>query len=96
MNRKKYIRGAIGLITIPFVLLLLVCLLIYFPPIQRFAVKKATDIASKTLDMKVSIGRISLSFPIDLVLQDVRVVTHEQDTLLDARQLELDLQMWPL
>ena len=96
MNRKKYISIAVGLIALPFILLLLVCFLIYFPPVQRFAVKKATAYASQTFGMNVSIGRISLSFPIDVVLQDVRVVTHEQDTLLDSRQLELNLQMWPL
>lgn len=96
MNRKKYIRGAIGLIAIPIILFLLVCALIYFPPVQRFAVKKATAYASKTLDMKVSIEHISLSFPIDLVLQNVRVITHQQDTLLDAEKLEMDLQLWPL
>ena len=72
MNKRKTIRHvAIGLtlvVTVPVVLFLVLAVLIYLPPVQRFAVDRTTAILSETTGMHIRIGHIRLAFPLDLTL----------------------------
>lgn len=77
------------------VLFLLLALLIYFPPVQNFLVRKATAIASDELGMEVSIGRVRLAFPLDLAL-DHFVAVQDKDTVLAAGSLTADVEILPL
>lgn len=79
----------------PLVLLLLLYVLIYLPPIQNWAVKKAAETASEELGMKVTIDRVRLSFPLDLAMCDF-VAVQDKDTLLSARRLTADVELLPL
>ncbi len=81
----------------PFILFLVLAFLLYLPPVQRFAVNKATQYASESMGLNISVGRIALSFPLDLVVKDVQAVSPEtKDTLLDLKRLEVHVQMLPL
>lgn len=95
MPLKKKYKIAAWILCTPVVLFLLLCVLIYIPPVQRFLVNRATAYASEALEMDVHIGRVSLSFPLDLELHDIRVVK-EKDTLLNARSVTADVQLLPL
>lgn len=99
MNKRKTIRRvAIGLtlvVTVPVVLFLVLAVLIYLPPVQRFAVDRTTAILSETTGMHIRIGHIRLAFPLDLTLGDMQAVAG-RDTLLDARALRVGVKLWPL
>ena len=69
---KRARRIAITLTAIVAVLLALP-LMVYVPPVQRWLVDKATAIASDATGMDISIGAVSLRFPLTLSLDDVLV-----------------------
>ena len=60
---------------IPVVLILLVSVLLYIPPVQNFAVKQAAYYAGKATGMQIGIERIRLSFPLNLTVRGVRLNT---------------------
>ena len=72
---------------IPIALVLLLSILLYIPPFQNFAVRKATEYAGKVTGMQIGIEQIRLSFPLDLTVKGVEVVNPPADTLLS---LQLD------
>ena len=57
---------------IPIALVLLLSILLYIPPFQNFAVRKATEYAGKVTGMQIGIEQIRLSFPLDLTVKGVR------------------------
>ena len=93
--RKR--RWWLWLIASPFLLFLLVIILLYLPPIQRFAVDKASAIASQSTGLNIFVGRLALRFPLDLVVSDVLAVdTLKNDTLLSLERLKVELRFWKL
>ena len=93
--RKK--RGWLWLMALPFLLFLMAIILLYLPPIQRFAVDKASAIASETTGLDITVGRLDLRFPLDLVVQNVLAVTPaKKDTLLSLERLKVELRFWKL
>ena len=92
--KKIFKWGGIGLL-IPFSLFLIVSILLYLPPIQNFVVGKVTESASEATGMDIQIKRVSLSFPINLVVHETTVVS-QMDTLLDVDRLMVKVQLWPL
>ncbi len=92
---KKNIRRLGIIIASPFILFVLVCVLVYLPPIQNFLVRTATRYASEVTGMQISIGRISLGFPLDLVVHHALVV-NQGDTIADAGRLTAKVQLFPL
>ena len=93
--RKK--RGWLWLIASPFLLFLMAIILLYLPPIQRFAVDKASAVASEATGLDITVGRLDLRFPLDLLVQDVLAVTPEKkDTLLSLDRLKVELRFWKL
>lgn len=94
--KKKYIRWTVWAIATPFILFIIVCILIYLPPIQNFLVDKAAVYASQATGMKISVGRISLSFPLNLVVTDIDAVSPQNDTLLNVHRLQVNVQLLPL
>ena len=81
---------------IPVVLILLVSVLLYIPPVQNFAVKQAAYYAGKATGMQIGIERIRLSFPLNLTVRGVEVLTAPTDTLLTLKSLSVNVQALPL
>lgn len=94
--KKKYVRWTLWTIASPFILFVILCILIYLPPIQNFLVDKAAVYASEATGMNISVGRISLSFPLNLVVTDVDAASPHNDTLLSVRRLQVNVQLLPL
>ena len=93
--RKR--RWWLWLIASPFLLFLLVIILLYLPPVQRFAVNKASEIASEATGLDITVGRLDLRFPLDLVVADVHAIQPEsKDTLLALDRLKVELRFWKL
>ena len=83
---KRWMKRIGILCLIPVVLVVLISILLYIPPFQNFAVRLATQYASEATGMKIGIGQIRLSFPLNLKVRDVKIIT-PPDTLLIARKL---------
>ena len=91
-NRTKWIGLAC---LIPFVLILLISILLYIPPFQNFAVQFATQQISEATDMHVGIGKVRLSFPLNLNVQQVDVI-QSADTLLSVDDFHVNIPLLPL
>ena len=93
--RKR--RGWLWLIASPFLLFLLLIILLYLPPVQRFAVDKASALASESMGLDITVGRLDLRFPLDLLVRDVKAVEPAtRDTLLSLERLKVELRFWKL
>ena len=88
-------RILLGMVLTPIFLLLLLFVLIYVPPVQKYAVDKAAEMLSEETGMEVSVERVCLKFPLDLSMGGVLAVD-EGDTLLDARELDVSVRALPL
>ena len=92
-KRRKWL----WLVASPFLFFLLLILFLYLPPVQRFAVDKASAIASESMGLDISVGRLDLRFPLDLLVRDVSAVEPEtNDTLLSVERLKVELRLWKL
>ncbi len=95
----KYTGIAIG---IPVALIIVLSLLLYFPPFQNWAVSKASAIASEKMGMRVSVGHVKLAFPLDLALDDVRAfeqndsIEGKTDTVAIVSRAVANVQLMPL
>jgi len=70
--------------------------LLYIPTIQNWIKNIATEYISTNMGMQISIERIRLSFPLDLVIEHSQVITEQGDTLLHSEELHLDIALKPL
>lgn len=93
---KRWLRYIFRFFLILFVLLLMIPVLLYIPPIQNFLRKEVTAYISKHTDMRISVGHIGLSFPLKLVVEDALVMTSPVDTLAYCGALKADVALWPL
>ena len=99
---KKTVKIAGIAIAIPVALIIVLSLLLYFPPFQNWAVSEATAIASEKTGMRISVGHVRLAFPLDLALDDVRAfepndsVEGKADTVAIVSRAVADVQLLPL
>ena len=92
---RRWIKW-IGIVClIPVVLVLLVSILLYIPPFQNFAVRKATEYAGRATGMQIGIEKIRLSFPLNLTIKGVEVIS-APDTLLTLQSLGVNIRALPL
>ena len=89
--KKRIAKWATGILLTPVILFFIAAALLYVPPVQDFAVGKATVILSESTGMDVSVKRLRLTFLFDLDLQEVRVDDGEGQNLLDVEHLNVDL-----
>ena len=68
----------------PFVVILLIALALYMPPVQNWAVGIASKSASEATGMDISVGYVRLAFPLNLSLEEVKVL--KQDSILPQRK----------
>ena len=91
-----------GIAATPFILFAIVTLLLYLPPVQRWAVGIATHYASEATGMQISIDDVHLRFPLDLTLGGVKAIKQNdslpqvRDTIIDARRAICEVQLRPL
>lgn len=88
----------------PIILFVILMILLYVPPVQNFIREQATAIASDATGMNISVERIDLRFPLNLLVRGVQVVQpgsdttdiQHPDTLLNLGSLNVRVQAWPL
>lgn len=95
----KWTGAAAGVLV---ALIILLSLLFYFPPFQNWAVKQAARVASEKTGMTISVGHVRLAFPLNLALEDVKVLEpndslrNRTDTVADVGRMVADVQLLPL
>lgn len=92
---KRWLKGIVIVLAIPVLLFAIVFILLYIPPLQNYLKEKAVSYVSEQTDMDLTIGRISLTFPFDLLVKKVQVV-QRQDTLLTLDQFSVNVSILPL
>ncbi len=101
-DMKKVMKWVAILLLTPILLFLLLTVLLYTPPVQNWAVKKAAAYASEQTGMDITVGHVALRFPLDLTLDDVKVIRDNdsiaglRDTIADVGKLYVDVQWKPL
>lgn len=99
---KKILKALVAIVCAPIALFLILTLLLYCPPIQRWAVSKATDVASEKTGMNISVEELRLSFPLDLRLENLKAtkandsIPQQQDTIANVGSLTAHIQLLPL
>ena len=103
--RKKWLKWIVWAVFSPVLLFFILMILLYVPPVQDFLRKEATEYASKETGYNISVGRIDLRFPLNLLLRHVQIVgrhtkkfskTSLPDTLLSFSSLNVRVQALPL
>lgn len=102
MRIRKSMKWLIAIVLAPISLFILLIVLLYFPPVQKWVVKKAISYASEQTGTEINIDHVSLSFPLDLKLEGFTMlrpndsIPQRRDTVADVRELIVDVQLLPL
>lgn len=91
----RILRIAAWVVATPLLLILLLGVMLYIPPVQQWAVDTATGILSEQMGMDVKVGEVRLKFPLDLSLRNM-VAVQEGDTVVDAGELLVSVKLQPL
>ena len=95
-------KVALGVILMPIVVVVLLAVALYLPPVQKWAVDEASEYASRETGMEISVGGVHLAFPLDLSLEEVKCLKQNdslpqvKDTILLVKQAVVDVQLLPL
>jgi hypothetical protein len=77
-------------------LLLLVLILIQIPAVQNFAKDKLVAYLQNKIHTKVAIGKLSIDFPKQIVLENVFLEDQQKDTLLSGGKVQVDISLLKL
>ena len=107
---KKYVKWAGAVVIAPVVLIVLITVLLYLPPVQNWAVKQVAAYASESTGMDISVKHVELVFPLKLGVDGVKVLQPidslktspypalrtQKDTVADIQRMVVDVQLLPL
>jgi autotransporter translocation and assembly factor TamB len=93
---KKTLRVLLWCVVSIIALLLLLALIIQVPSVQNYAKDKAVTYLQNKIKTKVSIDRIAVKFPKEIVLEGFYFEDQEKDTLLIGKRLEADIDLFKL
>lgn len=99
---KKALKWAGIAIGIPVALFIILALLLYMPPVQKWVLQKATYYASEKMGMDISIDHVRLAFPLDLSMEEILIIRQNdslpqvKDTIARAERMVADVQLLPL
>lgn len=82
-------------ISIPIILMWVLIVMLYIPPIQNFAVKKICDGISKNSGFEVKIGSFHLAFPLQLSIADFEV-SRNDTTYAKGEHADVNISFAPL
>lgn len=78
--RRRLLRWAVLLLLCPILLVMLLTVLFYLPPVQDWAVRMATEKLSEATGKKVSIGRLRITPLLDVQLSNLLILNPERLT----------------
>ena len=93
---KKIVKYLLRGLLCTLAVLIVLPALLYIPAIQNFIRTKAEDYVSAQTEFNLSVRRIRLAFPLNLVIEQALVSQPGNDTLLYCGRLQADVALWPL
>lgn len=94
--KPKWLRVTLKSIMWLLIVVLCIPVLIYIPPIQDALIAIARKEVKKATGMEIGIGKFRLSFPLNVHLEDVYVLTAPKDTMVRAGEAIADVKLLPL
>ncbi len=88
---KRLLKWTAVVVTLPFVLVALLVLLFYLPPVQDFVVRWLATYASEQTGYDIHVERLRITPLLDLDVKDLVVCDGEGDTLIAACGAVIDL-----
>src|SRR5262245_22290296 len=79
-----------------FLFAVMIVALVLVPPVQNLIRKKVVNYFEKTLNTRVSIGKIYIGLPKKVVIENVYLEDRQKDTLLTAGSLKADIALFKL
>lgn len=101
-TKKKCMKWGIAILLAPILLVVLIAVLLYVPPVQNWAVRQVASYASEKTGMDISVEHVKLVFPLDLGVEGLRITQQNDslpqvhDTIADARRLVANIRLLPL
>lgn len=92
----KWMRVSLKILMWLVIVILLIPVAIYIPPVQTLLKDTACDIVKKSTGMDVSINKFRLRWPLDIDLQGVKVLEANGDTMVTAGNVIADVKLMPL
>lgn len=77
-------------------LAIIIPFLLYVPPVQTFVKNIACNVVEKSTGMKIDIDHFRIKWPLDVSLQNVRVIEATGDTMVYAKEVIADVRLAPL
>ncbi len=93
---KQLLKVFLWILVGIFGLVALACVLVYLPPVQKFAVGKVEGIVLKSTGMQLSVERFRLRFPLGVAVGGATLVTPVGDTLVAFDRLKARVALLPL
>ncbi len=96
---KTLLRWLAGIVGSILLLIALLAIAIYIPPIQNFVVKKVAQAASESTGLEIGIDHVRLSFPLDLLAEGVLVTkpnNNDNDTIAKIESVKVGVELLPL
>ena len=93
---SRWVRIPLRVLGILLLIVVLIPVLLYIPPVQTALKDMATHIVRDKTGMDIKIERFRLKFPVDVSLQGVSVVEAGGDTMVNAREVIADVRLLPL
>ena len=99
---KKYIRWVLVVLLTPIALFLILSILLYCPPVQRWAVAKVVQVASEKTGLDISVESVKLVFPLHLGVENLKVlqqndsISTRKDTVANVKNMLVDVELLPL
>ena len=103
-GKIRWWKAILWVLLTPILLFIALMVLLYVPPVQQVVKGRIASLASEATGWDISIGRMDLRFPLNLLVKDVQVVQPvdasqgilEPDTLLKVESLNVRVQARPL
>lgn len=92
---RKWIKRLVWLFISPILLFLTAMILLYLPPVQNYLRGEVAAYVSKSTGLDVAIGRINLRFPLNLLVDDVKI-TRQSENILSLDELNVRVELLPL
>ena len=102
ISMRKILKGVGIAIAVPLLFFIILALLLYFPPFQRWTVNQVAAYAAEKTGSEIAVERVRLVFPLDLGIEGLRVIQPNdslpqvKDTVADIGRLVVNVQLWPL
>ena len=93
---SRWLKVPLWIIGSLLLLVVIIPVLLYVPPVQTFVKDVATKIVRDKTGMDIKIDRFRLKFPVDVSLSGVSVVEASGDTMVNAREVIADVRLLPL